>query len=76
MGRDHPIAWCHRFDGGRSWYTAMGHAAESYADANFLAHLEGGIESVAGIRGTDGCGKSPVQEFTVQDCVASLHSRC
>ncbi|TME25005.1 MAG: ThuA domain-containing protein [Chloroflexi bacterium] len=56
MGRDHPIAWCHHFDGGRSWYTAMGHAAESYADSNFLAHLEGGIESVAGIRGSDGCG--------------------
>ena len=52
MGADHPIAWCHAFDGGRSWYTAMGHAAESYADPSFLSHLEGGIESVAGIRGT------------------------
>jgi cytochrome c len=56
MGRDHPIAWCHRFDGGRSWYTAMGHGADSYADANFLSHLEGGIETVAGIRGSDVCG--------------------
>jgi len=52
MGADHPIAWCHAFDGGQSWYTAMGHAAESYADPGFLSHLEGGIESVAGIRGT------------------------
>ena len=56
MGADHPIAWCHTFDGGRSWYTAMGHAAESYADANFLSHLEGGIESVAGIKRTAVCG--------------------
>ena len=22
---DHPIAWCHRYDGGRSFYTALGH---------------------------------------------------
>jgi type 1 glutamine amidotransferase len=56
MGRDHPIAWCHPFDGGQSWYTAMGHAGESYADANFLSHLEGGIESVAGIKGFGACG--------------------
>jgi cytochrome c len=56
MGADHPIAWCHAFDGGRSWYTAMGHAAENYADANFLLHLEGGIETVAGIRVSDVCG--------------------
>src|SRR3954451_22615038 len=25
MGADHPIAWCHRYDGGRAVYTAMGH---------------------------------------------------
>ncbi|TME53049.1 MAG: ThuA domain-containing protein [Chloroflexi bacterium] len=55
MGADHPIAWCHGFDGGRSWYTAMGHAADSYSDANFLLHLEGGIESVAGISASDAC---------------------
>jgi type 1 glutamine amidotransferase len=56
MGADHPIAWCHAFDGGWSWYTAMGHADESYSDANFLLHLEGGIESVAGIRRSGVCG--------------------
>jgi type 1 glutamine amidotransferase len=49
MGSDHPIVWCHAFDGGQSWYTAMGHAAESYADPSFLSHLEGGIESVSGM---------------------------
>jgi type 1 glutamine amidotransferase len=49
MGRDHPISWCHAFDGGQSWYTAMGHASESYSDPSFLSHLDGGIESVAGI---------------------------
>ena len=32
---DHPIAWCSDFDGGRSWYTGMGHTQASFSDANF-----------------------------------------
>jgi type 1 glutamine amidotransferase len=53
MGADHPIAWCQEIDGGRSWYTAMGHTSESYAEPLFRLHLLGGIESAAGIAG--GC---------------------
>jgi type 1 glutamine amidotransferase len=53
MGIDHPIAWCQVIDGGRSWYTAMGHTVESYAEPLFRLHLLGGIESVAGVAG--GC---------------------
>jgi cytochrome c len=49
MGYDHPIAWCQEFDGGRSWYTAMGHTGESYAEPLFRLHLLGGIESAAGL---------------------------
>ena len=37
MGHDHPIAWCQDYDGGRSWYTGMGHTIESYAEPQFLA---------------------------------------
>jgi cytochrome c len=51
MGSDHPIAWCQNVDGGRSWYTAMGHTRESYAEPLFRLHLWGGIESAAGIAG-------------------------
>lgn len=54
MGADHPIAWCQEIDGGRSWYTAMGHTKESYAEPLYRLHLLGGIESAAGIAG--GCG--------------------
>lgn len=43
MGSDHPIAWEHEFDGGRAWYTGMGHTAESYHNAVFLRHLWSGI---------------------------------
>lgn len=48
MGADHPIAWFHAYEGGRAFYTALGHTRESYAEANFLAHVAGGIEWAAG----------------------------
>ena len=47
MGADHPIAWCHRFDGGRSWYTGLGHDAKVYGDAQVLAHLARGLRYAA-----------------------------
>jgi len=53
MGADHPIAWCQAIDGGRSWYTAMGHTTESFVEPLYRLHLLGGIESAAGIAG--GC---------------------
>jgi cytochrome c len=49
MGIDHPIAWCRNFDGGRSWYTGLGHAPSAFRDEPlFLQHLLGGIEWAAG----------------------------
>jgi type 1 glutamine amidotransferase len=38
-----PLAWSQEFDGGRQWYTALGHKIEYYKDRNFIKHLEGGI---------------------------------
>ena len=49
MGEDHPIAWCHNFEGGRSWYEGAGHVDSAYTDPTFLAHLLGGIEWTAGV---------------------------
>jgi type 1 glutamine amidotransferase len=43
MGDFHPIAWYQEFDGGRSFYTTMGHIPAAYNDPWFLAHLYGGI---------------------------------
>jgi type 1 glutamine amidotransferase len=48
MGSDHPISWYHYFDGGRSWYTGMGHTASSYSEPLFRNHLLGGIQYAAG----------------------------
>lgn len=42
-GTFHPIAWYHEFDGGRSFYTALGHTNESYVEPEFKQHLLGGI---------------------------------
>ncbi|HVY73856.1 MAG TPA: ThuA domain-containing protein, partial [Puia sp.] len=47
-GDNHPISWYHNFDGGRSWYTEMGHTDESYSDSLFLKHLLAGIEYAIG----------------------------
>lgn len=46
----HPMAWYHDFDGGRSFYTELGHVEESYADPLFLQHLLGGIQYAMGIK--------------------------
>jgi hypothetical protein len=42
-GDNHPIAWYHEFDGGRAFYTGLGHTNESYDDPDFRKHLAGGI---------------------------------
>jgi len=48
MGTDHPIAWCQEYDGGRAWYSAMGHTAESFREPRFRASLLAGIRYAAG----------------------------
>jgi type 1 glutamine amidotransferase len=49
MGTDHPIAWSHEFEGGRAWYTGLGHQAALYSDPRFTQHLLGGIRWTAGV---------------------------
>jgi type 1 glutamine amidotransferase len=44
----HPMAWYHEYDGGRSFYTELGHTDESYADPLYLKHILGGIEYAMG----------------------------
>lgn len=42
-GAYHPMAWYHDYDGGRAFYTELGHTDESYADPNYLQHVLGGL---------------------------------
>jgi cytochrome c len=44
----HPIAWFREYDGGRSFYTALGHRKETYALPDFRAHVLGGLKWVLG----------------------------
>ncbi|RYP40870.1 hypothetical protein DL767_001351 [Monosporascus sp. MG133] len=48
MGSDHPLAWCREFDGGRTFYTSLGHFDEAYDDGKFRSHLLNGILWAAG----------------------------
>jgi uncharacterized protein len=42
-GDNHPMTWYHDFDGGRAFYTEMGHTKESYTDPIYLKHILGGL---------------------------------
>ncbi|WP_405295256.1 ThuA domain-containing protein [Algibacter sp. Ld11] len=48
MGEMHPMAWYQKYEGGKSFYTAIGHKPESYKDENFLNHILGAIYWVKG----------------------------
>ncbi|MET7621595.1 ThuA domain-containing protein [Streptomyces sp. NPDC005408] len=47
-GVDHPWSWCQNYDGGRSWFTAGGHAKSAFQEEGFLKHILGGIQWAAG----------------------------
>ncbi len=47
MGDDHPIAWNKEFEGGRSWYTNLGHRPETWRDERFMSHLLDGVRWAA-----------------------------
>jgi len=49
-GTHHAVAWYHDYDGGRSFYTALGHTEASFSEPLFLAHCLGGIRYAAGLK--------------------------
>jgi uncharacterized protein len=53
MGTDHPIIWCQQYQGGRSFYTGLGHTIESYSDPLFRGVLLGGLRYAAGVATAD-----------------------
>ena len=46
---DHPISWCQPYDGGRSFYTALGHKGVYWDEPDLLRHVLGGIRMAAGV---------------------------
>jgi type 1 glutamine amidotransferase len=47
-GDNHPMAWYHEYEGGRSFYIELGHTDESYSDPAYLGLLLGGIRYAMG----------------------------
>ncbi len=45
-GEHHPVSWFHEYEGGRAFYTALGHTRESYADPLYREHVLGGLKWV------------------------------
>ena len=43
-GDNHPMAWYHSYEGGKVFYTELGHTTESYSEPMFLQHILGGIK--------------------------------
>ena len=42
------MAWYHDYDGGRAFYTELGHTEASYTDSLYLEHILGGIQYAIG----------------------------
>lgn len=49
-GDNHPMAWYHSYEGGKIFYTELGHTNESYSDPLFLQHILGGIQYSMGVK--------------------------
>lgn len=47
MGSDHPAAWCREFQGGRFFYTALGHDTRAIGTPFGREHLLGGLRWVS-----------------------------
>jgi cytochrome c len=47
-GDHHPMSWYHDFDGGRAFYTNMGHTEATFSEPLFLKHLLGGLRYAIG----------------------------
>jgi cytochrome c len=47
-GDHHPMSWYHDFDGGRAFYTNMGHTEATFSESLFLRHLLGGLRYAIG----------------------------
>ncbi len=45
-GAPWPMSWAREFEGGRIFYTALGHTPETYAQPFFLDHVRGGLRWV------------------------------
>lgn len=67
MGADHPISWYHSYDGGRAFYTELGHTEESYTESAYLQHILGGIKYAIGNNQVLDYAKATTQRLPDED---------
>ena len=48
-GNYHPISWFHEFEGGRSFYTGLGHVGKTYHDPRFVKMINKAILYTSGL---------------------------
>ncbi|MCO4764265.1 MAG: ThuA domain-containing protein [Myxococcales bacterium] len=73
MGHDHPHSWCHNIAGGRSFYTAGGHAKAAWSDNDFVGHVMGGFAWAGGALGGD-CSATIADSWKKTPLVTGLKS--
>ena len=58
MGADHPVLWCKDYQGGRSFYSALGTTQSAFGESDFRQMLKGAIDWTAGVADpvTSDCG--------------------
>ena len=54
MGGDHPFTWYQYYDGGRSFFTSIGHTVSIYANDHYRQLVEGGIIWASGKDAAEG----------------------
>ncbi|HEU4424365.1 MAG TPA: ThuA domain-containing protein, partial [Pilimelia sp.] len=64
-GPFHPVSWCRDYDGGRSFYTGMGHTEDSYGEDAFTKHLTGALAWTTGVKRGD-CQATISANYTVE----------
>lgn len=65
MQGDHPFTWYQYFDGGRSFFTSLGHTIDIYKNKNYQKLIKGGILWASGQ--TEKETKLPVQKGLMVD---------
>jgi PKD repeat protein/type 1 glutamine amidotransferase len=68
-GPFHPVSWCRDYDGGRSFYTGMGHTEGSYGESAFRSHLAGALRWTTGIERGD-CQATIAANYKVERLTA------
>lgn len=65
MGGDHSFTWYQYYDGGRSFFTSLGHSVAIYSDENYQKLVQGGIIWASGV--LDENIESPLSEGLLLD---------